>query len=429
LDGFEVFPSRILTLFERISGHELAQPCKEALSALEARRDAMRQQQQPDLLTSESLTTRTRDAGRAALEAAAAVPKEGFGNQIATLRSEREALEVQLALSDKKASILREVGRLKKLDRIARAQSEASTTAISRKAAELTRAHVTDVMRDRFTREADRLRLERVTLKDIGGQKGTLRHQPSFLGAVQKASLPQVLSEGEQTALGLAGFFTEVALDSSKSAIVLDDPVSSLDHVRRGNVAARLCEFAEEQQVIVFTHDLSFVADLFSHAERVGVDITERSIERRGTKEPGVCREKHPWKAKDTKERLADLERDLQKMKREESAWDQTTREREISDWAGRLSERWERLVNHEVAGQLVDRGSQEVEPRMFRVFAKVTEQDDYEFQCSYANVSRWARRHDKSIDINYVPPSLDEMAKELSVVKAWFGRIKSYRA
>jgi wobble nucleotide-excising tRNase len=70
----------------------------------------------------------------------------------------------------------------------------------------------------------------------------------------------------------------------------LDDPVSSLDHVRRGNVAARLCEFAEEQQVIVFTHDLSFVADLFSHAERVGVDITERSIERRGTKEPGVCR-------------------------------------------------------------------------------------------------------------------------------------------
>jgi wobble nucleotide-excising tRNase len=34
----------------------------------------------------------------------------------------------------------------------------------------------------------------------------------------------QVLSEGEQTALGLAGYFTEAHFDDSKSALVLDDP-------------------------------------------------------------------------------------------------------------------------------------------------------------------------------------------------------------
>src|SRR5207253_5189823 len=116
------------------------------------------------------------------------------------------------------------------------------TSRIARKSTELTRSHVTALVRDRFTRESDRLRLERVTLEDQGGQKGQLRHRPTFVGAMQRASLQQVLSEGEQTALGLAGFFTEVHFDESRSAIILDDPVSSLDHVRRDYVANRLAE-------------------------------------------------------------------------------------------------------------------------------------------------------------------------------------------
>jgi len=87
------------------------------------------------------------------------------------------------------------------------------------------------------------------------------------VGAIQRASLPRVLSEGEQTALGMAGFFTETHFEPSKSAVVLDDPVCSLDHVRRGYVAARLATLAKERQVIVFTHDIAFVADLRFAAE------------------------------------------------------------------------------------------------------------------------------------------------------------------
>src|SRR5258708_32430918 len=67
-----------------------------------------------------------------------------------------------------------------------------------------------------------------------------LHHQPKLVGARQNVTLPRVFSEGERTALGLASFFTEAHLDASKSALILDDPVTSLDHVRRGLVAARL---------------------------------------------------------------------------------------------------------------------------------------------------------------------------------------------
>ena len=61
--------------------------------------------------------------------------------------------------------------------------------------------------------------------------------------------------------------------------------------------------------------------------------------------------------------------------------WDQERYERETADWARRLSETWERLINMEVVGKIVDRGSQEVRPRMFRVLARITENDDREFQ------------------------------------------------
>jgi ABC-type hemin transport system ATPase subunit len=64
--------------------------------------------------------------------------------------------------------------------------------------------------------------------------------------AVQRAAVEDVLSEGEQTAPGLAGFLTEVESDGSQSASVFDDPVTSLDHVRQEKVAERGLPAARE---------------------------------------------------------------------------------------------------------------------------------------------------------------------------------------
>lgn len=56
-------------------------------------------------------------------------------------------------------------------------------------------------------------------------------------GGATSMAAHTVPSEGEQTAFGLAGFFTEAVVDQSKSALIFDDPVTSLDHVRRDKVA------------------------------------------------------------------------------------------------------------------------------------------------------------------------------------------------
>jgi hypothetical protein len=39
-----------------------------------------------------------------------------------------------------------------------------------------------------------------------------------------------------------------------------------------------------------------------------------------------------------------------------------------------------------------------------------------------------WARRHDKSAAVNYVAPKTDQLEAELSLVRAWFQRVKTYR-
>jgi len=76
-----------------------------------------------------------------------------------------------------------------------------------------------------------------------------------------------IFSEGEQRALSLADFLTEVNLNPASAAIVLDDPVTSLDHQRKIAIAQRLVEEAGVRQVIVFTHDLVFLTLLSDHAD------------------------------------------------------------------------------------------------------------------------------------------------------------------
>ena len=109
------------------------------------------------------------------------------------------------------------------------------------------------------------------------------------------------------------------------------------------------------------------------------------------------------------------------------TGWQQEEFEKETADWAGKLSETWERMLSIEVVGRLVDRATLEVRPKMLRLLARLTPDDNKEFQESYTRVSRWARRHDKSPEFNYVAPELDEMAAELALVREWFDRIKGY--
>ena len=360
---------------------------------------------------------------------AASIDATQFQDGLSKVVRNKNELEGRLAVDKHRADLTAEIKRLAEEEKLVSAKRLTDTTGITRKSTELAEAHVTTVVRDRFTRESDRLYLERIELKKSGGQKGKLRHRPALLGAKNPRPVKQVLSEGEQTALGLAGYFTEAYFDNSKSALVLDDPVTSLDHIRRSRVAKRLAQLATDRQVIVFTHDLTFVGDLATAATKEQVTFTERCIERRGDKTPGLTTDKHPWKAKDVGRRFSELEQLLAHIKKERMKWDQDEYEKECAEWAGKLSETWERLINLEIVYPLVDPGTSHVQPRMFKILARITETDNEEFQQSYERCSAWVRRHDKSQATNYVAPEPEELDQELAFVRGWFARVKKYSA
>lgn len=351
-----------------------------------------------------------------------------FARTLSTTSKQVVELQDAKTLNETRVSVEAEVTRLSRRKTIEDVRRLTATNAITTKRGELTETYVTAEVRDHFTRETERLELRRVTLNRTGrGRNSALEHQPSLLGSRRNAGVDQVLSEGEQTALGLAGFLTEVELDKSRSSVVFDDPVSSLDAERRSKVAHRLVELARERQVIVFTHEITFVHALIKASKGKAVATTTRSIQRMGGTQPGLIVDQLPWAARDIPERINKLEADLARLRKERESLtddDYTDRTAQI---AGRLSETLERAMNLHIVNELVDRGTNEVQTKMLKILPKFTQADHDEFQVAYSKTSSWAARHDNAPEENYVAPTVDELCDEVSWLKGWHARIKQY--
>jgi energy-coupling factor transporter ATP-binding protein EcfA2 len=402
--------------------------------ASEQLREALlRQQAVPQIAIDQGpIVARLTEASDLAMAAAEELGNpDGIQKQLAVLTARRTEFELLEQLKKSRPAIVKEIARLKEREALEAAKSAAATTGITKKILELSEESITEVVRDSFTRETERLRLERVTIARTRADKGALLHQPKLVGARQQVTLPRVFSEGERTALGLAAFFTEAHLDGSNSALILDDPVTSLDHIRRDLVATRLAALAENRQVILFTHDVAFVADLKREAAAKGVSVSERSVTRSRAEErkPGACSTKHPWKAKDVPGRLNELRQELGRIRREATTWDEKQYDDTVAVWAGNLSETWERIFSQEIVGPVLAEGGLEVRPMMVRVLARFSDEDHREFEGSYGRTSQWARRHDKSVSVNYVAPDVHKLDEELRLVENWFKRVRGYKA
>jgi hypothetical protein len=66
----------------------------------------------------------------------------------------------------------------------------------------------------------------------------------------------------------MADFLAESRLAGITAPVVFDDPVSSLDHRRILEVSGHIANLAEDNQVIVFTHDILFTSHLLALFEK-----------------------------------------------------------------------------------------------------------------------------------------------------------------
>lgn len=410
---------------------ELGSECRQLVEALSRQRSALASRA-PDNVSSELSSRAVSQKLQIAIESLIAqaelIDESTYAASIESLEARCRDLQDQVTIANHSEAVAAEARRLRRLAALEEAKRKTATGPITAKATELTRKHVNKRIREQFAAEATPLGLIQVELADVGGQKGLLKHKTRLRDSRQSAPIQRVLSEGEQSALGLAGFLVDIALDESASAVVLDDPVSSLDHLKRSHIASRLVQLASSRQVIIFSHDLVFLRDIRGASEEFGVAFSERTIRNLPSAGPGNCSIGHPWKARDVRQRLGELKNSLEVLQHRWETMDPDDYEKEVADWAGKMSETLERMASQEVAERVYDQSTLHVKPELFRIFGRITEEDDRVYQNAYSKTSEWARRHDKDLAMSYTAPRVEELQEVLDDCRELFKRIRGYQ-
>lgn len=84
----------------------------------------------------------------------------------------------------------------------------------------------------------------------------------------ENIKVTEVMSEGEQKAIALAEFATDLNIRKNFCTTIFDDPVTSFDYKRANKIADMIYKISKERQVIVFTHNIMFYYYLYNCCDR-----------------------------------------------------------------------------------------------------------------------------------------------------------------
>ncbi|MCH7993348.1 MAG: hypothetical protein IIB57_02780 [Planctomycetes bacterium] len=231
---------------------------------------------------------------------------------IGQLETELRELEARQVLARHLKAVLAEIERKKRFAAYQLCLDETRTNAITRKSSEVTKLAVTEQLARSFKQELATLKFRDIEVEMVaaGGSRGALFHKLQLRRA-PSTPVPKVVSEGEARCLSIASFFAELSTTPDRSAILFDDPVSSLGHIWRDNVAARLVKESKFRQVIVFTHDIVFMLSLVDHADKSGQNVKHQTV-RRGATLAGLSEHGPPYIGMKVSDRIRYLKNLLQ---------------------------------------------------------------------------------------------------------------------
>lgn len=281
-------------------------------------------------------------------------------------------------------------------------KSKVNTRSITKKQKELFEKYVTDDYLETFKTECNKLKANfDVEIVSRGKSGQTLKKLQI------KNTLPgKILSEGEQRAVSIANFLTEVNMDANNRGIVLDDPISSLDHKRRTRIAERLLEEACRRQVIVFTHEISFFMEMKIKAEKSKINFQQKTIRKIGD-EPGNISSIIPWQGMGVKERTKKLKSDLQNIINIYNSGKTDEYYYEAKKWCELLRESWERAVEEILLNDAIQRYNPCVQTQRLKK-APFSQNLYYELEKGMSECSGWC--HDQARALNENIPSIEDL-------------------
>lgn len=290
-----------------------------------------------------------------------------------------------------------------------------STRSISDKSKEIISAGLSPQLTSDLANELKTLNADHLPLAvSITGREGGARHQLT-LNAAKKAKPSDILSEGELSVVAVAGFMAELGGAPVKSPIVLDDPVSSLDHQYSRHIAQRLVDEAKHRQVVVFTHNIAFLVEIEKRC--AGIPLTVQTVKRFGTT-PGKCLEGLPWEAMPVKDRLSSLDQTVNEISKHHEV-DHAVYNKEAAYIYDLLRATWEAFIEQNLLNATVRRHDTDVQTqRLMRV--EILDDDCRRIDAGMSKCSEWMAGHDKSHALSVNRPAPNEIREDIQVLRAF---------
>lgn len=269
---------------------------------------------------------------------------------------------------------------------------------------------LTTTLQDSLKDEITALDLQHLPLKLADrGEVGMSKVQIGLEAKQKIGKNSEILSEGERRALALAGFLAELSEVGARHGIVVDDPVSSLDHGRMEAVAKRLVKEATAgRQVIIFTHNLFFHYAVLEAAQDMKVRVRQEWIAKHSDGRFGIIDDnQQPWISMGVTKRLSIINELLQAKKVTYSEADEAERSF-VTNIYTKMRETWEHTVEEILFAGVVGR----FKPGVATMRLRAAHVDKSDYEAVYAGMTRCSKYsgHDQSAGVPAELPKFEDI-------------------
>jgi hypothetical protein len=339
----------------------------------------------------------------------------------AAMVAERLELDARRKLREAKEAVFEAMSKHEYCGKLQKCIDGTDARGISRKSTELSRTLASKELADALNDELKRLKCHEllVTMKpESPGGRTQFKLTLQLPGGGTPAA---ILSEGEQRAIAIASFLAEIQLGKGHGGVVFDDPVSSLDHRRRWEVAQRFVEESLVRQVIVFTHDIYFLCILEQKARELNAQLTTNYI-RRTAAGFGAHSDELPFDILGTKGRVGRLRQMLQDVRKAHKAGEEDSHRALTAQAYGDLRLAWERCVEEVLFNGTIQRFGEGVATQRLKEVA-VSDDDYRAIDAGMTKSSKF--EHDAAMRVGRLPvPHPDELSGDIEKLEIWRNQI-----
>ncbi|MBB3282684.1 AAA family ATPase [Mitsuaria sp. BK037] len=333
------------------------------------------------------------------------------------MAAERIELDARRRLGEVKTAVLEAMTKHAYCHKLQSCIDGMDTRSISRKSTELSRTTATQELANALNEELKLLKVHHLQVAMKSESPGGRTQFKLTLQLPGGGPPAAILSEGEQRAIAIASFMAEIRLGKGRGGIVLDDPVSSLDHRRRWEVAERLVKESLARQVIIFTHDIYFLLILEQKAQEAATALTKNYI-RRTAQGYGVYSENLPFDVLGTKDRLGRLRQMLVAVRKTAKEGDEELQRQLTAKCYGHLRLAWERCIEEVLLNGAVQRFGEGVATLRLKGVT-VTDGDYSEIYAGMTKCSKF--EHDAAATVGRLPvPEPDELSEDIERLANW---------